>query len=371
MQTPRDRTLGPIVGPSNVGGAVRLPRSAARLAVIALVACAAACLGGCGSWRVVLEPIQPADALEERVVLGGASGRGSSKVAMIDVNGLIADAPGGLLGGGMNPVAEFSRALNKAADDGRVKAVVLRINSRGGTVTASDMVYGEVRRFRRETNKPVVVLLGEIAASGGYYLACAADEIIAHPTTITGSIGVITQTVQIGPALRRIGIVADAVVSGPNKAMASPLGEPSASHRLILQEMVDDFYGRFREVVREGRPGIDPAVFDQVTDGRVVTGRQALELGLVDALGDAHDAFARAQELAGIERARLIRYLRPGARANGVYSAGRAQSAADAGGGAGAAGAGGVEINLLRVDGLAAAFLPSARFLYVWAAPVG
>jgi protease-4 len=337
-----------------------------------LAAIAATFLGGCASWRVVLEPVPPADALEERVVLEADAGGGSAKIAMIDVDGLIADAPGGLLGGGTNPVAEFSRALARAADDTRVKAVVLRINSRGGTVTGSDMVHGEVQRFRRETNKPVVVLLGEIAASGGYYLACAGDEIIAHPTTITGSIGVITQTVQLGPALERLGVVADAVVSGPNKAMASPLGVPDAGHREILQSMVDDFYGRFRDVVREGRPGIDPAVFDQVTDGRVVTGRQALELGLVDRLGDAHDAFARARELAGVDRARLIRYLAPGARANGVYSAGRAQAAAAAAGnGAGAAAAGGIEVNLLRVDGLDAAFLPSARFLYVWAAPVG
>ena len=320
--------------------------------------------GGCSSWRVVLEPVPPADSLEERTVLDASAGDpAAAKVVLIEMDGLIADAAGGWLGGGPNPVAEFARELERAADDDRVRAIVVRINSRGGTVTGSDMAYGEPMRFRRETGRPVVALLGEVAASGGYYLACGADEIVAHPTTITGSIGVITQTVQMGEALDRLGITADAIVSGPNKAMASPFGRPDPQHRVLLQAMVDDFYARFVEVVRAGRPGIEPERLPELADGRVFTGRQALAEGLVDRLEDAHDAFARARELAGVERARLVRYLRPGERTPGVHAEGRAR-------GTGATAAepagGGVEINLLRIDGLDRALLPETRFLYVW-----
>ena len=320
--------------------------------------------GGCSSWRVVLEPVPPADSLEERTVLDASAGDpAAAKVVLIEMDGLIADAAGGWLGGGPNPVAEFARELERAADDDRVRAIVVRINSRGGTVTGSDMAYGELMRFRRETGRPVVAMLGEVAASGGYYLACGADEIVAHPTTITGSIGVITQTVQMGEALDRLGITADAIVSGPNKAMASPFGSPDPQHRVLLQAMVDDFYARFVEVVRAGRPCIEPERLPELADGRVFTGRQALAEGLVDRLGDAHDAFARARELAGVERARLVRYLRPGERTPGVHAEGRAR-------GTGATAAepagGGVEINLLRIDGLDRALLPETRFLYVW-----
>ncbi len=327
-----------------------------------------AAVGGCSSWRVVLEPVPPADSLEERTVLDASAGDpAAAKVVLIEVDGLIADAAGGWLGGGPNPVAEFARELDRAADDDRVRAIVVRINSRGGTVTGSDMVHGELTRFRRETGRPVVALLGEVAASGGYYLACGADEIIAHPTTITGSIGVITQTVQMGEALDRLGITADAIVSGPNKAMASPFGRPDAGHRELLQAMVDDFYARFVEVVRTGRPGIEAERLPELTDGRVFTGRQALEVGLVDRLGDAHDAFARARELAGVDRARLVRYLRPGERTPGVHAEGRARAvSANPPPSAAAAAGGGVEINLLRIDGIDRALLPETRFLYVW-----
>ncbi len=340
-------------------------RSSPPISVVAAVVAATTLLlvGGCGGWRVVLEPTVPPDAITERTVIDESAGDLSApKVAMIHVTGLIADAPGGLLGNGPNPVAKLARELDRAAGDGRVRAVVLRVSSRGGTVTGSDMVHREVMRFRERTGKPVVVVLGEVAASGGYYLACAGDEIVAHPTTITGSIGVIMQTVQAGAALERLGIEAEAITSGPNKAMGAPLGRPDPEHRALMQSMVDEFAARFVDVVRTARPGIDAGDLAEVTDGRVVTGRRAFELGLVDRLGDERDAFDRARVLAGIERARLVRYVRPGSRDRDLYSDGRARAEA-------ASGDGGVEINLLRVDGLDAALLPGARFLYVWSIP--
>jgi protease-4 len=217
----------------------------------------------------------------------------------------------GLLTEGDNPVSLFAEQLNKAAEDNDVKAVILRINSPGGTVTATDMMYRQVRRFREKTGKPVVALQMDIAASGGYYLSCAADHIIAYPSTITGSIGVIIQTFTLKPMLERWGVGLEALTSGKNKAAGSPLGTLTDEHRAILQGLVNDFYARFREVVKQARPKIPQDQFAQVTDGRVYSGDAALGMGLVDQVGDLYDAHAKAKELAKIQRADMVRYHRP------------------------------------------------------------
>lgn len=237
---------------------------------------------------------------------------GSPKVVIIDVSGLIANAPqSGFLSAGLNPVASFAESLNAAASDPKVVAIIVRINSPGGTVTASDMMYRELNRFRERSGKPAVVLMMDVAASGGYYLACAGDHVIAYPTTITGSIGVIFQTLSIRPALDRIGVKAEALVSGPNKAAGSPLETLSDGQREVLQGLVDTFYADFVGVVRERRRDIGPDLWPMITDGRVFTGKRAYELGLVDQLGDVRDAFARAKALAGVGHADLYVYHRP------------------------------------------------------------
>lgn len=241
------------------------------------------------------------------------SGRWASpRVVVVDVSGTIVNArTGGLLGGGSNPVDDLARRLDAAADDPKVAAVILRINSPGGTVTASDMMYREVKRYRARTGKPVIALVMDVGASGGYYLACAANEIMAYPTSITGSIGVILQTLSVRPALDRWGIEARALVSGPNKAGGSPLETLTQGQEDLLQGLVDDFYTAFCNVVRDARPGIAPDRFATVTDGRVFSGTQAHAEGLVDQLGDIRDAFARARELAGINHADLFIYHSP------------------------------------------------------------
>lgn len=348
--------------------AVRRPRRAGTV----MLAIAAACLAGCSGYRVVLEPVPDPETFDV-VTIDETTPAGRDRVAFIAVDGFMVDAPrGGLLSRGENPVARLASELDKARDDDRVKAVVLRINTRGGTVTASDMMYGEITRFREETGKPVVALLGGVAASGGYFLACGCDLIVAHPTTVTGSIGVITQTVQFGEALERLGIHADAVVSGPNKAIASPFGTPNAEHRARIQQVVDELYARFIEVVEAGRPSIDRGAFDMITDGRVFTGRRAHALGLVDEVADADRAFALARDLAGIERSTLVRYVRPGRRAAGTYAGGSMMEGMGApNAGDGSAGDGGVDISLIRIDGLDWGLLPRTNFLYTWAPGTG
>lgn len=246
---------------------------------------------------------------------------GSDRVMLIDVTGVIANADqGGLLSAGDNPVARLAEGLRLAANDDRVKAVVLRLNTPGGTVTASDMMYREVKRFKDQTGKPVVAVMMDVAASGGYYLACAADHVVAYPTTVTGSIGVVFQTLSVRPALDRLGIQANALVSGPNKAAGSPLETLSDSQRDILQGLVDRFYADFVAVVRENRRSIDPVSWDVVTDGRVFTGRRAYELGLVDQLGEVRDGIAQAKQLAGITHADVFALHRPLDHVSGPYS---------------------------------------------------
>lgn len=269
------------------------------------------CFTGCAPLRFSVEATAAHDELTETVVLG-EGGWGTEKIALIDVSGLIADMRRpGLLASGENPVDRFAESLRKAELDSRVKAVVLRINSPGGAVTATDVMYRELMRFRATTGKPVVVLMADVAASGGMYLACGGDRIIAYPTTVTGSIGVIMQTFNVSEGMRRIGIRAEAITSGPNKALASPFEPAAEEHRVILQAMVDEFYAQFRAVVLERRPGLSADQIARVTDGRVVTGRDAAAIGLVDATGDLHDAFETARELAGLQRARLVKYHRP------------------------------------------------------------
>lgn len=234
---------------------------------------------------------------------------GRHKVAMIEMTGVIADAPTPtLLGTRASMIDYLVRRLEEAEDDDDVKAVVLRVNSPGGTVTGSDVMYREIQRFRERTGKPVVISMGEVAASGGYYISLAGDEIIAEPTTITGSIGVIFATINVSEGLNRLGIHSRAITSGPNKDMASPLEPPEESHYEILQAMVDEYYDGFRGLVVAHRTDIEPAMIDTLTDGRVVTGAEAAAQGLVDGTGGVRDAFERAKSLAGVEDARLIRY---------------------------------------------------------------
>ncbi len=297
---------------------------------------------GCGRATFVVG-LGPGDQrLTETQVL--RDGRwGSRKVALIDVSGLLTNTTRrGLLNTEPNPVSSFAEALNRAAADRDVAAVVVRINSPGGTVTASELMYGELVRFRETTGKPAVAVMMDLATSGGYYLACGSDVIFAQPTTITGSVGVILQTVSVKPALERWGVSLDAITSGPNKDAGSPLSDLSPEQRETLAVMVDDFYAGFLRVVRQHRTEIPEEHFAQATDGRVVTGRKALEWQLVDRLGGIHDAFDEAKRLAGVTHADLVRYHRPLDQPGSAY--------ASSGVLAGASETRAVQLNLLQLN---------------------
>ncbi len=266
--------------------------------------------GGCGPIHFAVG-VSPGDQKLKSTVVSRDGHWFSDRVAVIDVSGLIVNAPKpGLIQRGENPVSVLHEKLQEAADDRRVKAVVLRLNTPGGGVTASDAMYRDVLRFRKDSGKPVVALLMDVTASGGYYVACAADRIVTYPTSVVGSIGVIVQTISVKPALAKIGIHAEALTSGKNKDAGSPLSTLTDDHRQVLQGLVDDYYARFVALVRESRPGIPQDRFADLTDGRVVSGEQAAALGLADRVGDIYDAGDLAAHLAGIQHADLIVYHR-------------------------------------------------------------
>jgi protease-4 len=218
------------------------------------------------------------------------------------------------------------------------------------------MMYREVERFRQRTGKPVVALMMDVAASGGYYLAVSADHIVTYPTTVTGSIGVLVQTISVKPALSRIGIEARALTSGPNKDAGSPFNVMTEDQQATLQHLVDTFYGRFTDLVRQRRPDIPEDRFAMVTDGRVVTGVDAVELGLADEVGDLYDAFARAKDLAGIDAAKLIVYHRPLEYVASAYA------------GVPAAPGVGTQVNIAQFNlgGLVPGLDPPFGFYYLW-----
>jgi protease-4 len=208
------------------------------------------------------------------------------KVALVRIVGLIAES---------EPVLEDLEAFRK---NDRVKALVLRIDTPGGGVGASREIYDEVLRIRDE-GKPVVVSMGPLAASGGYYIACAADSILAGPSTITGSIGVIAVFGSVKRALDKLGLDFEIIATGPFKASGSEFKTMTAEEREYLQGLLDDLYHQFVDVVAEGRGMSRDAVL-AIADGRAFSGRQALELGLVDRFGTLEDAADAAALLAGL-----------------------------------------------------------------------
>ena len=196
-------------------------------------------------------------------------------------------------------VEQWARRVRQLGEKSEVKAIVLQINSPGGTVGAVQELYSAVERVRKETHKPVVALMGDVAASGGYYVAAGCDKIVAHPGTLVGSIGVIFNTMNVEKLLEKIGVKTDAIKSGAHKDIGSMTRAMTPEERRILQGLIDDAYGQFLRAVTDGRK-LPETVVRPLADGRIFTGEQALSLKLVDQLGDSRDAIALAGKLGGI-----------------------------------------------------------------------
>ena len=269
-------------------------------------------LWGCGPTSFLITPVSGQRELRESRIHRDAGLWVVDKIAVIEVDGLMVNKSSrSLLEEGENPVSLFLEKLERARKDEEVKAVVLRLNSPGGTVGASDLMYHALRDFRKTTGKPVVACLLDVAASGAYYLACGCDGIMAQPTSITGSIGIIFQTVSFAGTMDKLGITAEAIKSGDLKDMASPLRPLGDQERQILQKLVMHFYENFLEVVLAGRAGLTREKLQGWADGRVFTAEQAKEAGLIDKIGYPLEAVAWAKQLAGVEKARVVIYHRP------------------------------------------------------------
>jgi protease IV len=200
--------------------------------------------------------------------------------------------------------------LAHAREDASIDGLLLDIDSPGGAVDPSDVIFHELRRFREETGKPVVARMNGMAASGGYYIAMGADKILAHPSCLTGSIGVIIQAWNGAGMLEKVGLELVTLTSGPNKDLLNPGKPMSEEHRVIIQGIVDDAYDSFVGAVSAGRE-MDAERVRKLADGRIYTARQALELDLVDAVGYEEELLAMLREAAGVEAVEVVDHVLP------------------------------------------------------------
>src|SRR5918998_554386 len=239
------------------------------------------------------------------------SGEGSDKIAVLPLTGLITpqlSQPNPLTSQAVASPEILRDQLRQATEDERVKAVILEIDSPGGGVVPTAQMHQSIQDFKEETEKPVVVSMSATAASGGYYISTAADRIVANESTLTGSLGVIFEYLNLAEAAQEYGIEQEVIKSGPYKDIGSSTREPTEEELEILQACVDEGYDQFVRVIVEGRD-LPEGEVREIADGRVYSGLQAEALGLVDEIGGLDRAAEIAGELAGLqEEATVVRY---------------------------------------------------------------
>jgi protease-4 len=278
-----------------------------------------AMISGCGTPSFLITPVATDFDLHEEVVQSGKFGGG--KVAILAIEGTLVDEKSGaFLQPQENPLSLFVQELDTAADDDSVKALVLRVNSPGGTVTSSDIMYDALVRFREKTHKPVIVSIQEVGASGAYYLSCGADKIMANPTSVVGSIGVIFETFDVVGTMDKIGVQPDTIKSAELKDMGSPFKHMTDHERQVMQALVNEYFARFKGVVTSNRHITDPDTLKLVTDGRVFSGEDALKLGLIDQVGRLNDAIDLAKKMSNSSDASVIMYRRAYGYAGTIYA---------------------------------------------------
>jgi len=207
-------------------------------------------------------------------------------------------------------VERIAAQLRKAERDERIKAVLFKVNSAGGTIMASDILYHEISSYRARTGAKIIVSMMDVAASGAYYLSLPADLIMAHPTTITGSVGVIFLRPKVGGLMDKIGLGVDVTKFGKNKDMGSPFRDSTEEEKNIMQNVVNDFGERFIRLVQKHRNLKEPAM-GEIATARIFTADEALKWGLIDKIGYLSDAVTEAKKLAGLaEDARVVVYRR-------------------------------------------------------------
>lgn len=265
--------------------------------------------------------------LVEHVVRNGFA---ETKIAVIHIDGIISDSSKRNFSGEEIEVPLTVRVKEECdiiRNDPKVRALLIRIDSPGGGVTTCDIIYNDIMKLKREKNIPVIVEMVGIAASGGVYISAAGDTIIAQPTTVTGSIGVIAQMVRFKDLLDKVGVQSEVIKSGDKKDMGSPFREMTREEKALYQDVINSMYERFLSVILAGRKNLDEKKLRSFADGRIFTSKTALEYGLIDSIGYTDDAIAAAEKSAGIRNAMVVSYSRPGKYTPNIYSGNAAQSA--------------------------------------------
>ena len=249
------------------------------------------------------------------------SGTGEKKVLLLSIDGIITSfSTKNFVMEQQSTVSQIVGKLNKAAKDKNIKAIILKINSPGGTVTSSNIIYQALIDFKKEKQIPIVSIFLDTATSGAYYIASSSDYIVANPTSITGSIGVIIKSVNLQKTIEKMGIKNQTITSGKNKALNDPLSTPNDEHQKILQEIVQQMYENFVSVVKINRKNkLDLKQEDILFDGRIFTSQQAKNLGLIDEIGYFKDVVAWLEKKLSIENFKLITYTYKTGSFNNIY----------------------------------------------------
>lgn len=305
---------------------------------------------GCAFIRIPLySPMQP---LEEQVL----EGEGEAKILLLDISGIISEkkeSKGLGFTQKASLVARIKEELRKAEVDRSIVGVIIKINSPGGGVTATDIIYHELMQFKRRTGIRIIACMTGLATSGGYYIASAADEIIAHPTTITGGMGVIAMKFNVDKLLSKIGIQEETIKSADKKDIWSPFRPSTSEEKEIIQTIINTLHERFVKVVLAGRSSLlSREEIETLADGRIFTADQALKVKLIDGVGYLDQAVAKIKKPLKLEKARLITYYRPGTYKGTIYS-GFPMTPHK-------------EINLIAINGDGLDPLSGVRFMYLW-----
>jgi protease IV len=305
---------------------------------------------GCTGLNVSLLP--PLKPLEEQVL----EGKGKPKILLLDLDGAISfeeETDELELTRMPSKVAFFREALRKAEEDSDIAGVIVRINSPGGTVTASDTIYHEIMSFRQKTKIPVTAYIMELGTSGGYYVASASDRIIASPTAITGSIGVIAMRFNAEGLFSKIGVSEETYKSGPKKDFWSPFRPSTAEEQKMLQDMIDKLYARFVGVVFANRQKfLTEQEVRTLADGRILTAGEALETRLIDQVAYLDEAIDSMKKTLSIEQAKVITYVRPKTFKSNIYSQ--------------MPPVGPQVINLISIKGEELSLFKGMQFMYLW-----
>lgn len=320
-----------------------------RTYLFIIVAGAALLVNGCAAPKIKLFP-DATEPLREFTLQGTQKG----KVLVISVTGVISDAPKkGVFLARPSMVQETVSQLALAEKDEEVKAVVLKIDSPGGSTTASDLLYHEIMAFKKRTGNKVVAAMMDVATSGAYYVCLPADFILAHPTTVTGSIGVIFTRPRVTGLMGKVGLDVEVSKSGKNKDMGSPFRQTTEEEHEILKGLTDELGKRFINLVAKHR-NLDKRALADISTARVYLAKEALQLGLVDKIGYLSDALSQAKKLAGLPKdCKVVVYRRTEYPDDNLYNTATMQS-------------GGNGLSLIDLGLLDSMIFLRTGFYYIW-----